>query len=122
MKTPPKVLIVDDEPMTVMVLQILLDTEGYTFSGAASTKEEAVRLANENHPDFVLMDIRLIGTEDGIDAAREIAEQITTKIIFMTGYCSEEIKAKAMQLKPLAYLTKPLEYPDLISIIEQASR
>jgi CheY-like chemotaxis protein len=69
----PKVLVVEDEAVMAMLYSRKLRSKGYTVTGTAATKEEAVNLAFKNPPDFVLMDIRLVGEGDGIDAAREIA-------------------------------------------------
>jgi ActR/RegA family two-component response regulator len=62
----PKVLVVEDEAVMAMLYSRKLRSKGYTVTGTAATKEEAVNLAFKNPPDFVLMDIRLVGEGDGI--------------------------------------------------------
>ncbi|HEX2958009.1 MAG TPA: response regulator [Chitinispirillaceae bacterium] len=121
MKTNRKVLIVEDEAVLAMLYERRLKSRGYIITGTATTKEDAVRLAFENPPDFILIDIRLAGDIDGIDAVREITARISTRTIFMSGYNNENIKNKALELHPLAYLIKPFEIKELLSYMEQAN-
>jgi YesN/AraC family two-component response regulator len=119
MNSPPTVLIVDDEAVTVMLLERRIRSGGFTICGEASTKEEAVEIAIKETPDFILMDIRLIGTYDGIEAAGEISAKMKSHIIFITGYSSGEVHRRAIELKPLAYLVKPYEMKELLSIMRR---
>ncbi len=121
MESAPSVLIVDDEAVMVMMFELRLRARGYAIRGTASTKEDAIRQAIDNKPDFVLMDIRLTGENDGIEAAHEIKQRIPTRIIFMTGYSNEEVKKRAMETQPLAYLVKPFEITEVMSIMEHAA-
>jgi DNA-binding response OmpR family regulator len=120
MNNPPRVLIVEDEAVLAMLYRKRLKSRGYTVTGTAATREEAVSLAFKYPPDFVLMDIRLVGENDGIDAAREIAARIRTRTIFITGYSDEKIKNKAMELHPLAYLIKPFDLQELLVCMKNA--
>jgi CheY-like chemotaxis protein len=121
MHSAPTVLIVDDEAVMAMLLERKLKSRGFTVCGAVSTKEEAVDIATRENPDFILMDIRLIGTFDGIEAASEISSKMKCHIIFMTGYSNGEVRRRAMELKPLAYLVKPFDMAELLQILKQAS-
>lgn len=121
MNNPPKVLIVEDEAVLAMLYRRRLKSRGYAVTGTASTREEAVSLAFKDPPDFVLMDIRLAGENDGIDAAREITARIRTRTIFMTGYSDERIKNVALELHPLAYLIKPFDLQELLICIKNAT-
>ncbi len=114
------VLVVEDEAVLAMLYEKRLKKKGYTVTGRASTREEAVSLAFKNPPDLILMDIRLAGENDGIEAAKEIAERIKTRIIFTTGYSDESIKSRAMALHPLAYLIKPFEINELLLHVQNA--
>lgn len=120
MKEYPSVLIVDDEATMALALQVRFRAAGFFVSGTASTMDEAVSLAIKNHPDFIIMDIRLSGEGDGIDAAEQINEKMQTQIIFISGYSEGEVKTRAMKLHPLAYLLKPFAVSELISIIQQS--
>ncbi|MFW5813778.1 MAG: response regulator, partial [Fibrobacterota bacterium] len=115
----PSVLIVDDEAVMVMLLQVRLRGAGMNVVGTASSKEEAVSEALETSPDYIIMDIRLTESGDGIEAAREILGKIQTRVIFISGYSEGDIKNRAMELDPLAYLVKPFDASEVISIIRE---
>ncbi|MBD3345154.1 MAG: response regulator [Chitinivibrionales bacterium] len=117
MKTSPSVLIVEDEAAMVMALKARFKAGGFSVIGSASSKEEAVSLALEKSPDYIIMDIRLSGESDGIEAAQEIADKLNTHIIFITGYSEGDTRRRAMQVKPVAYLVKPFAISELISIM-----
>ncbi|MFP4015330.1 MAG: response regulator [Chitinispirillaceae bacterium] len=116
----PSVLIVDDEAVMVMLLQVRLRGAGLNVVGTASSKEEAVSEALDTFPDYIIMDIRLTESGDGIEAAREILGKIQTRVIFISGYSEGDIKNRAMELDPLAYLVKPFDASEVISIIRES--
>ncbi len=103
-----KLLIVEDKFLVAKLLQRNLELVGYQVCELASTGQEAIEQAEQEQPDFVLMDIRLAGDMDGIEAAREIHKRFQIPIIFMTGYLDKEIKVQARAIDPLAYLVKPI--------------
>jgi two-component system, NarL family, nitrate/nitrite response regulator NarL len=69
---PIRCLVVDDSPSFLKAARLLLEREGLTVAGVASTGEEARRQALALRPDVVLLDISL-GNESGFDVARELA-------------------------------------------------
>jgi DNA-binding NarL/FixJ family response regulator len=77
-------------------------------------------LAQVSEPDVIIMDIRLAGNIDGIEASKEICKCYHCNIIFATGYSDDNIRSKAMSLKPLAYLIKPYQMKELISLVDIA--
>ncbi|MDF2695859.1 MAG: response regulator, partial [Labilithrix sp.] len=66
--TPAKIILVEDDFVVARDIQQQLTRIGHTVVGSTSRGEEAVRLAQETRPDLVLMDVRLAGALDGIDA------------------------------------------------------
>ena len=80
-----KVLIVEDEAILGLLLSRSLGRLGYEVGEPIATGEEALRRTEQEQPDVVLMDIRLAGAMDGIEAAREITARYGTPIIFMNG-------------------------------------
>ncbi|MFP4417317.1 MAG: response regulator [Fibrobacterota bacterium] len=118
MHSAPSVLIVEDEAIMVMLLEKRLEVRGFRICGTASTKEEAVRMALENSPEFIIMDVRLSGEGDGIEAAREICTSINTHVIFITGYSGGDVKKRAMEIHPDGYLVKPFEISELLMVME----
>ena len=122
MPQKPTVLIVDDEAAIAFALERKLRSEGYPVCGSASSKEEAIALARQTNPDYIIMDIRLSGEGDGIDAAREILSTNDTNVIFITGYSEGGVKERAMELNPHAYLVKPVKSTKLISLMQNAHK
>ena len=73
-----KVLIVEDEAITAQLLEMQLDTAGYDIVGPSAKGEDAVKLAVDEKPDAILMDINLLGEMDGIEASHLIQKSIKT--------------------------------------------
>lgn len=115
------VLIVEDEAMTALFLETMLKRRGCNVLKRVSSGEEAVACAREFIPDIVLMDIRLAGEMDGIEAVRIIKSECENSIqyIFTTGYLDSELKDEAMKLSPLAFLIKPIDINELLYLIEK---
>ena len=88
--------------------------------GIASTAEEALKLATLHNPDFVLMDVRLHGERDGIDAALDIYNaDPDTRVIFVTGSREQETMDRIAMDHPAATLFKPITHVQLRRTIEQ---
>jgi two-component system sensor histidine kinase UhpB len=81
---------------------------GYTVCSVVSSGEEAVKSASEHHPDLVMMDIRLKGAMDGIDAAKKI-RQFHIPVVYVTAYADEETLERAKMTEPFGYVLKPFE-------------
>lgn len=113
-----RILQVEDEAMIAFCQKLELKQAGYDVIYSAVTGEEAVHAMQREIPDLVLMDIRLAGDMDGVEAAKEILSIARIPIIFMTGYSNPETREKAMRLKPLDYLIKPVAIQDLQPVIE----
>jgi len=118
----PRILIVEDEFLPAIHLRTVLEREGHEILGPVSTGRDAEALARSGNPDIILMDIRLAGDEDGIAAARRIAEFSAAALIFMSGYQENIFRERAMELKPLAFLVKPVLLKDLKAIIDKYPR
>jgi CheY-like chemotaxis protein len=76
--------------------------------GVAVSADEAVRLAQREQPDVALVDIRLIGRRDGIDAAADMLNQFGVPSIFVTANTDPATRARAQAAQPLAFLEKPV--------------
>ncbi len=85
-----RIQIVEDESIVAFDIQHRLAFLGYQTAGVASSGEEAIRLAGEVRPDLVLMDIRLKGPMDGVQAAEAIRTVHDVPIIFLTAYADDE--------------------------------
>ena len=114
------VLIVEDEAYSALYLQDALSGEGYDICGTVATGEGAVSIAASKKPDIILMDIRLAGEIDGIEAACRIRQNNNIPIIFTTGHTDEGIFDRARKLDPVAYMIKPIDIDELSSKINSA--
>ena len=117
---PLRVLIVEDEAFVAMDAEAILQAAGHEVVGIALSADEAVALAAKRSPDLVLMDIRLRGTRDGIDAAIDIRRVSELPIIFVTANVDPTTHARAMQVSPLAVISKPFSSDSLLAAISAA--
>jgi signal transduction histidine kinase len=115
-----KILIVEDEGIVVMELRERLNRLGYEVVGVASSGEEAILKAQETHPDMVLMDIRLQGQMNGIQAAEAIRTRFDIPVIYLTAFADDDTLQKARMTEPFGYLVKPFEERQLHSTLEMA--
>jgi len=115
-----RILIVEDEVLTAKSLEKILEGFGYAVTGTVMTGEEAVDLAASDPPDLVLMDIRLAGEIDGIEAARKIIARRSVPVIFTTAHSDNDTLARAKVVGPHGYLIKPLNRNEIKSAIELA--
>jgi two-component system cell cycle response regulator len=114
-----KVLIVDDAPDTLEIIQKLLDFEGYEVI-TAPTGEQAVKSAEEEKPDVVLMDINLPGI-DGTEALRRIRRLNPLQcVIMLTAYATVDNAIQTLKEGATDFVKKPFENEHLIHIVNQA--
>jgi CheY-like chemotaxis protein len=103
-----KVLIVEDEELIAIRLVEELTRLGHTVIGPVVTGEEAVQRAEQEQPDVILMDIRLAGETDGLEAAQRIRTGSNAPIIFTTAYPDERLQEETARLQPAVYIVKPI--------------
>jgi len=115
-----RILIVEDEAVVALELQNTLESLGYEVTDRVATGFETIASVAGDAPDLILMDIRLKGDMDGIDAARIVQEQIDLPVIFLTAYADDEILKRARHVRPFGYLMKPINERDLRTAIEIA--
>ena len=115
-----RILVVEDEMVISIEIATTLKRLGYEVAGQAITGADAVRMAGEVDPDLILMDIRLKGEMDGIEAASYIKELSDHPIIFLTAHSDEATLERAIAISPSGYLIKPFKDRELYSSIELA--
>lgn len=114
------VLIVDDEFIIADTLGLQVQEMGLEVCGTASTARAAIDLAQTHRPAVILMDVRLKGDEDGVDAALEIHRTVGSKVIFITGSREPATMARIQLDHPAGVLFKPIYGQQLRIAIEQA--
>ncbi len=115
-----RILIVEDEAVTAMAIRKHLTNLGYSVCGIAQTAEIAIRMAGEENPDLILMDIKLTGRKTGIDAAIEIKAKSEIPIIYLTAFSNDDYIREAKKTEPYGYILKPVHEQELKSAIEVA--
>jgi DNA-binding LytR/AlgR family response regulator len=114
------VLIVEDENIVAKDIQHSLKKLGYNVVGIVSSGEKAIAAATEKKPEVVLMDIMLQGDMSGIEAAREIRDNLNIPVIYLTAYADENTLSKAKITEPYGYIIKPFKEIDIHTSIEMA--
>jgi AmiR/NasT family two-component response regulator len=114
------VLIVEDDYIIADLFCMEIEDMGLRVCGIADTALKAVALAREHRPTLVLMDFRLKGTEDGVDASIAIHEAIGSKVIFITGSQEPTTLDRIKLDHATAVLIKPLYGYQLRAAVESA--
>ena len=107
------VLIVEDDAIIQTLIEYRLKELGYQVCGKTDTAEGAIFCARETHPDVILMDIKLKGTVDGIDAAEVIKKTLSPSIIFLSAYADTATLERAKKVCPEGFIQKPFNDSDL---------
>jgi PAS domain S-box-containing protein len=115
-----KILVVEDELIVAFDLESRLKELGYTVTATVASGEQAIRQAAELQPNLVLMDIKLVGEMDGIQAADQIRAQLDIPVIYLTAHGDEETLQHAKLAEPFGYILRPFQVRDLRTQIEMA--
>jgi len=115
-----RVMIVEDDRVVARDIRTQVSRMGHSVIGMTGSGEEAVTLAAAEQPDLVLMDIRLDGEMDGIEAAQRIRSKNRIPVVFLTAYGNEEIMRRASFTEPFGYLLKPFDEPQMRTVILMA--
>lgn len=116
----PRALIVEDEILIAEELKDRLSRLGFSVIAAVDTADEGIAIATKERPDLVLMDIRLNGEKDGVQAAQEIRQQVDVPIVYVTAYFDRLTVDRARGTEYDGYILKPFHRRELQSTIEVA--
>jgi two-component system, response regulator PdtaR len=114
-----RVLICEDEGLTVLRLSKALGGFGYTVAGTAGDGVEAVQKARDLKPDVILMDVRM-PRMDGIEATRRIMADRPSAILMITAFSDQELVRQALDAGASGYLVKPVSDEQLVPAITVA--
>ena len=115
-----RVMIVEDERLVAMDMISTLKAKGHDVVGYASSGEEAIELAASTAPDLLLVDIRLNGDIDGIEAARRLKSTLGAPVVYVTAYAESAVLDRAIATNIQAYLVKPYDDSELAAAIDVA--
>lgn len=115
-----RILVVEDDDVVADYLNLCLMMIGYTVVAVCSYGEDAVEKARDLNPDLILMDIKLRGAMNGLEAAGIILSHNCIPVVYLTAYGDDEIIQSAKVTDPFGYLLKPFRESELKSVIEIA--
>jgi CheY-like chemotaxis protein len=118
-----KILICDDDPVILRLLQVNLEIEGYDVV-VARHGEEAVTMALEETPDLVILDI-MMPRMDGYEACAKIRSHEDTRevpVVFLSARAQQSDIDKGRAYGVSDYLTKPFDPTDLLEVIERLTK
>ena len=115
---PRRVLIVEDNWLVAVETEAALLEAGFEVLGIAVTAEEAVRICGAEHPDLVLMDIRLLGQRDGVEAAIEIRSSFDIPAVFVSAHDDPDTRSRAQLARPLGWIAKPVDSHRLVERLQ----
>jgi CheY-like chemotaxis protein len=119
MTPPARILIVEDERVVALDLARRLRQLGYTITGLATSGIDAITQALAHHPDLVLMDLRLPGAVDGLEAAQFLRTHLNLPVLVVSGATDPTTLVRAHQVSPTGVLAKPVEDYELQSALQK---
>ncbi|MFN2594904.1 MAG: response regulator [Actinomycetota bacterium] len=118
MATGKRILVCDDDPVILRLLQVNLELEGYEVL-TAQNGEEAVEVATAEIPDLILLDI-MMPRMDGYQAVQEIKAQESTKhvpVVFVSAKAQQADVDLGKSYGVADYLTKPFDPTEMIELV-----
>jgi two-component system cell cycle response regulator DivK len=110
------VLVVEDNPTNMTLTLFLLKGAGYSVLSAVSA-EAGLKIAQEEHPDLILMDIQLPGM-DGLEATSRLKQDETTRaipVIALTALAMKGDEERILAAGCDGYISKPIRYQDFLA-------
>jgi PAS domain S-box-containing protein len=115
-----RLLIVEDEPIVALDLKQEVEQLGCEVLGVAESADEALVACGVHRPDLALMDVRIVGSVDGIQTAGLLRAAYHIPVIFLTSYSDEGTISRAAKEMPYGYLTKPFQSGELKATLQVA--
>ena len=115
-----RILIVEDEFVTLDLLRDYLEESGYEVSGDAMSADEAIKILEKGETDFAMLDINIKGDKNGIWVAEQIQKKYKIPFIFLTAFSDSATVKTAAGTHPYGYLVKPFTQADIYTTIEIA--
>ena len=116
----PRALIVEDEALIAEELRERLSGIGFSVIAAVDNADESIAIATPERPDLVLMDIRLKGEKDGVQAAEEILQRVDASIVYLTAHSDRITVERARRTDHDGFILKPFHRREPQSTIEVA--
>ncbi len=111
-------IVVEDEGVTQLQVRIALTKAGMKVLGVARTGREGVELALRTRPQVIVMDIKMPGDIDGLEAARQILAEFDTCVVMLTAF--NDYYDEAQKAGASGYVMKPVSFTTLIPLVREA--
>jgi DNA-binding response OmpR family regulator len=118
----PRALIIEDEALIAEELRERLSRIGFVVIATVDSADEGITIATRERPDLVLMDIRLRGVKDGIQATQEIRRQVDLPIVYLSAHSDQQTVERAKRTEHDGFIRKPFHRSELQSTIEVAMK
>ena len=115
-----RILVVEDQRLIAADIENTLKKLGYVVVANVSSGEEAIDYSERLQPELILMDVRLRGEMDGIQAAEIIRDRFNLPVVYLTANADEDTILRAKKTTPFGYLVKPFNERELRATIEIA--
>ena len=120
-QTGSRILVVEDNYFVALTIENALADAGYEVLGVVASGEEALEYARGEPPQLVIMDIRLAGEMDGIEAAIAL-RVLGITCLMASAHFDEAMKRRAAEARPAGWLVKPFPDADLVAAVQLALR
>ena len=114
------ILIVEDEGITALHLRTLLTNWGYAVSAVTDMAEQVVNLIEADPPDLVLMDIRLKGEMDGVEAADIVQKRFNIPVVFLTAHHDDSTRQQIDTSHAYGLVAKPFNDREVYVAVKSA--
>jgi DNA-binding NarL/FixJ family response regulator len=115
-----RVLVVEDDHLVAMEIEATLLEAGFEVTGIAATAEDALELCKATRPDLAIMDIRLAGARDGVDAALDLFREAGIRCVFASAHHDADTRRRAEPAHPLGWVSKPYRPDVLVQTVRAA--
>lgn len=115
-----RVLIVEDEFITIEAISAILRDMNCRISGDAMSAEEAIAILDKGETDLAILDINIKGSKDGIWIGEKIKNNYNIPFIYLTAFGDDSTVKRAIETEPYGYLVKPFSKTDVYTAIEIA--
>lgn len=119
MASKKRILLVEDDMIISLVIEKIVQRLGLNVVHKVTSGEDAVKTALEHQPDLILMDIRLNGTIDGIEAMKKIKSHSDIPVVYITGNADRTNRERAREIGYHDFLTKPINQMELSKSINR---
>jgi CheY-like chemotaxis protein len=115
-----KILVVEDDMILALVLKKNLEQLGHTVLDVQASGQGAIDAVSASKPNLIIMDIKLMGSIDGIQTMIEIRKFSEIPVIYVSGNSDESVKLKAQETQSSEFMSKPIDLFELKERINKA--